>query len=412
MLLPRPCVGQPAQVSYQGELRKDGQLFTGDAFFKFVIVDGTGASLWSNDGTSQGGAEPQAAVQLAVARGIFSTRLGAVPMVPLSANLIKGVNDAALRVWVNTGGVFEQLTDQPISSSAFALASDETNQIGAQATDFLAKWNGLALVQSGLVERNGKIGIGTSDPVADLHIFHSNALARLRLEGSGQANRAWDITSSNRSGMGCLNFFAAGTSAFVTVQDNGTVGIGTSDPLADLHIFHSNALARLRLEGSGQANRAWDITSSNRSGMGCLNFFAAGTSAFVTVQDNGTVGIGTTDPAETLSVAGVIQSLSGGFRFPDGSVQVTASAGGEQGPAGPQGPPGPQGPAGPAVHTHAVCSNIGYQCANFGVFECVQICGGSQWVEANACGACTATSDTGSCPGPTNVFVCCVCRPH
>jgi YVTN family beta-propeller protein len=49
---------------------------------------------------------------------------------------------------------------------------------------------------------------------------------------------------------------------------------------------------------------------------------------------------------------GIVESTSGGFKFPDGSVQITASQGIE-GPAGPQGPQGPQGaqgevgPAGP-----------------------------------------------------------------
>jgi hypothetical protein len=38
----------------------------------------------------------------------------------------------------------------------------------------------------------------------------------------------------------------------------------------------------------------------------------------------GMVGIGTDSPTSRLSVAGVIQSLSGGFKFPDGTVQTTA----------------------------------------------------------------------------------------
>jgi len=39
----------------------------------------------------------------------------------------------------------------------------------------------------------------------------------------------------------------------------------------------------------------------------------------------GNVGIGTTTPSQTLSVAGIVESTSGGFRFPDGSVQITAN---------------------------------------------------------------------------------------
>lgn len=42
----------------------------------------------------------------------------------------------------------------------------------------------------------------------------------------------------------------------------------------------------------------------------------------------GRLGIGTTSPAERLSVTGTIQSTTGGFKFPDGTTQTTAAVGG------------------------------------------------------------------------------------
>jgi hypothetical protein len=50
---------------------------------------------------------------------------------------------------------------------------------------------------------------------------------------------------------------------------------------------------------------------------------ALGDSAIVEV--NGQVGIGTANPTETLKVAGTIQSTTGGFKFPDGTLQTTAA---------------------------------------------------------------------------------------
>jgi len=72
-------------------------------------------------------------------------------------------------------------------------------------------------------------------------------------------------------------------------------------------------------------------------------YSAGGTNYFA-----GSVGIGVSTPSSPITVNGVIQTTSGGIKFPDGTTQSTAQV---QGPAGPQGPTGATGPQGPVGAT-------------------------------------------------------------
>lgn len=58
-----------------------------------------------------------------------------------------------------------------------------------------------------------------------------------------------------------------------------------------------------------------------------VDFGSTGMDQFI-LRASGGVGIGTNSPTEQLEVAGTVYSTSGGFKFPDGTVQTTASAGG------------------------------------------------------------------------------------
>jgi len=112
------------------------------------------------------------------------------------------------------------------------------------------------------------------------------------------------------------------------------------------------------------------------------------------ITADGNTGINTAAPTQKLDVAGTIRSSSGGFMFPDGTTQTTATL------RGPQGQTGPAGPPGPPTHTVAVCefvSSTGCSCNVRTVSHNVS--------------PCTVTSDTGTCNNNSGTGCCAVCAP-
>jgi hypothetical protein len=117
----------------------------------------------------------------------------------------------------------------------------------------------------------------------------------------------------------------------LSVTHNGNVGIGTTSPSVRLDLGSSAGTAptdaatrKLALYNSGNDFYGFGIS------MGALHIFTnatAGASPDLTVLNNGNVGIGTSAPGQKLEVAGQVFSSTGGFRFPDNTVQTTAAGG-------------------------------------------------------------------------------------
>ena len=141
------------------------------------------------------------------------------------------------------------------------------------------------------------------------------------------------------------------------------VAIGTPAPAADLHVEGTTVLGGYTtIAGDGGVLLALDGYDFGGPGGGfSINETNVATRLFI--GSNGDVGVGNLDPLAALDVSGTVRSRSGGFTFPDGTVQSTAQLVGPKGDKGDPGadglngidgidgqpgPPGPQGPQGPA----------------------------------------------------------------
>ncbi|MFQ5639339.1 MAG: hypothetical protein ACE5IR_15250 [bacterium] len=195
----------------------------------------------------------------------------------------------------------------------------------------------------------GNVGIGTSDPSEKLAVagtiystvggfrFPDGTIQTTAATGNGGGDNDWVISGNN-----------------IYSANSGNVGIGSTSPSAKLTVesvgnsaaYGASALfipqnqvyfdySGLRFRGGGGSfNARFTGTSLVKPDGEILGIFKEETSPgnlgdpIATFNNNGNVGIGIRDPNETFQVAGVIHSTTGGYKFPDGTIQTTAAAGG------------------------------------------------------------------------------------
>lgn len=252
---------QTTEFTYQGSLKDGANPASGSYDFQFALFDAGGGL---NGFLAKN--------NVAVANGLFSVKLD-------FGNLFPGANRfLEIRVRQTGGGAFTVLAPrQQVTTSPYSITSLNSAQLGG-------------LTSGGFIQN-------TTSP---------------------QSSSNFNIT-----GTGIVQRLIATENAFIA----GNVGIGTDAPQQTLHVVGSEILStgnasgfKFRDRGSASSADDW-VWYSNGN---IARFFRAGTGDLMSVQTNGNVGVGTVSPGEKLSVNGKIQSTSGGFKFPDGSLQTTA----------------------------------------------------------------------------------------
>ena len=141
----------PQILNYSGKISVSGQPYTGQAYFKFALVNRTGTvSYWTNDGNFTLVQQPPTAVAVTLSDGVYSVALGNASLTNMQAipgQIFQDHNDAHLRIWFaqSASGPFDLLTpDQAIGSVPYALngnlaagnssSGNVSNSSGSQST--------------------------------------------------------------------------------------------------------------------------------------------------------------------------------------------------------------------------------------------------------------------------------------
>lgn len=180
------------------------------------------------------------------------------------------------------------------------------------------------------------VGIGTTNPKYLLTLANASATTTMAILGSlnsidsalylGEDDDAGGgfkyIANGNRlSVFTTASGMAAGSERMTFLRDSGNVGIGTVTPSYLLTVGNTSATATMAIIGSSNAIDAALFVGEDASSGGGFRYIAtgnrlsiftsssgatAGSERMTILRDSGNVGIATTTPAYTLSVAGTV----------------------------------------------------------------------------------------------------------
>ncbi len=239
-----------------------------------------------------------------------------------------GPRDAVIELFVNNNGgndpagslLFNALNASGAEQSAASIIST----YGSSANQSLLKFS--TLVSGTFAERmrihtDGNVGIGTAsvlNPAGFTKMLQigSSGSSVTSFQTTANTDQQWDIGVADPAGNGSNDFGLYDATVGVwrmVVQDvSGNVGIGTTTPQAKLHIYNGPQTGTLSiggLTGSGQGriyiNADTSGTNSYLDVIGDSAYKPFTINANPLILNNGTgyVGIGTTTPAQLLTLA-------------------------------------------------------------------------------------------------------------
>ena len=121
----------------------------------------------------------------------------------------------------------------------------------------------------------------------------------------------------------------------MTLAPSGNLGIGIASPAYPL-VVNAAASSQIQIRAGNTSDSALLFGDPDAPAIGRITYahstdsmsFMVNGSNRATIDSSGNFGIGATPNTSKVVAAGVIESTSGGFKFPDGTTQTTAATGG------------------------------------------------------------------------------------
>ena len=176
------------------------------------------------------------------------------------------------------------------------------------------QWNG-SPNSTGVIYRDGKVGIGILSPNGELHIGKKTgadgSLIRLSLEPPKHTGGPWNFITRDNGSYAYLDQYY-GSKHLLTYRHDGRVGIGVLSPNSELHIGKKTgadgSLIRFSLEPPKHTGGPWNFITRDNGSYAYLDQYY-GSKHILTYRHDGGVGIGTNNPGVyKLAVNGTIRA--------------------------------------------------------------------------------------------------------
>ena len=278
------------------------------------VLDGEGtASALAISTTKVGIGTTSPTQELEVNGDIVSTTLTASGAVTAGSVSTSGaVGAGSIDVSGNVVADEYALDQTGSSSSAVAIHAPTTNELAIRTNS----------AERLRVDSSGQVGIGTTNPNAKLEVVETSSGVQLEVRGTSSVGGQFQVANAGDDIY--ANLRAAGSSDDAIKLDTngpsffngGNVGIGIETPFKQLHVSSDQESTKIVVDNSGIDNNTYGgWIGSNGDQTEILHLGTKFNSLYTTqmsIDSNGNVGIGTTNPSAPLEVS----STTGGVIMP------------------------------------------------------------------------------------------------